>query len=345
MSNRKDRRKGNGHSVTLGSIPTIMDEAPATDEDTGVDVSLSTDSTIRNVPVTRLYVEPGFNVREEAAYTPKSLEPLRLNIERFGLEKPLKVSEQPDGRMKLLQGHRRKAAIDLIRAFDLHRVSLGEIDAKAVRFGVVPCIVIKGADVNVEIASMLDHGHVRGLNTLERFNGIEKLRHRLGWNETKIVQFMNLPRGKVTNLFKVACMPPFVRDEYRKYLSKSKDALDLKTENVKDLYSNWTTAVASPDFDVDGGPVFKGSWERVVNQGKAPKISKTDLRELITSEKAIAGHSILIKYLAALLDDAKINPSALSDSRQAIEAALKAAYPPVVKVTEGNVTREIGADA
>lgn len=326
--------------------------APIIDEGNDTDFSFGgVKSKIETVNWDRLFIQDDFNVRDTSSYDEKELTALAESIGKFGLMKRPVVSKQEDGRLKIIQAHRRKLAIDKLRAPALAEVQLGKMALKDVPFHKVEVEVLTGLSADDETILMLDQGHIRTLTPAEIFKAVQRL-VKLGWRDTAIISHIGTTKGKAINHCKVGRMASAVQSEYAKYLRKENGAINLSAPNVVKL-----SVALKEDRDkgmiqfgsVGGGPAFREVWDELVAEstGTKPRDKAASFKavlEAAENEVNRPGGLLLFHFVQHMLGKRDGIPP-LDDIINNICDACSQVFPDndgeTVTLTEGNITREL----
>jgi hypothetical protein len=160
-----------------------------------------------------LYIEPGFNIRF-GEITADDVSPLRSAYLSGRPIPPIVVEIQPDGRMKIIAGHRRHKALSLLVAEgyeQFSRVELRHIDTDA---------------ASVVQYMVGENGHGRtNLNAVDLSIACQKL-SELGNKPSQIASLLSFGESKVVYHLTIAKMS----DEVKQAIIDGKIAADLAAE-------------------------------------------------------------------------------------------------------------------
>lgn len=273
--------------------------------DASIDGVVSTNASeaadsIRLVPRSKIKADHARNPRKSRRYSAKELSAIIRSLIAHGLHEPLVLSERADGTLWVLKGHRRLAAIDLIRTEGIAKDVYGPALAADPNFmDKIKCRVLKGLTIQAEMDILMDHGDIVALDRQEKLMTAQILT-RYGFSHDFIAGKLGGSRSNYSNgLARVLAMPDCVQTAY---LDESDDAPDVTQEVLKPLYDAYKEDQKTPGSRIKtAGPKFVAVWEEFLKNGVTKK-AKVMARQSILDVASVTTDPDLRDMLQAIAD-------------------------------------------
>jgi len=263
----------------------------------------------KNVEIDLLHFED--NPRQGPSLKiPEMVDKIRRN--GFKRNHPIVVSQQDDGKYKVLVGNRRSLASQWLR--DNDPTAYAELFPS----GKIPAIVCTGLTQEEEILRRIDHGADEDREPLDEwsmFLAIQQLVQALGDSQEKIAIHLGLfhtkgkNKGKPNRSFvqprvNLARLPRFVQDEMRKYCADA-NSTPLRWSHLATLYKSYNQEFL--EYSDGSGPLLQAAWKKIFDDAKekaeSPETAGKALSAKDAKERAQAMDSVLLKQ--ALLASTK----------------------------------------
>lgn len=134
-------------------------------------------------------------------FDPAELEALRDSIATYGLQQPIGVRQQDDGRYQLVFGERRLRCVR----------SLGQ--------RTVPCVLVR-ADLDDAEITVIENMLRADLNPFEQADALATLKERRGHSNADLGRIFGMDRGDVSRTLGLRKLPLEIRDQYEHMADK-----------------------------------------------------------------------------------------------------------------------------
>lgn len=174
----------------------------------------TTDVKIQDIPLSEIYSDPNFNCR--GAIAPIDVVDLSQSMDQRGLDFPIMVQpyssqEQPGKKWRIIAGHRRHKAAELLR------------------WETIPCIIKEGlSEIDARVKNLTENIQRKALNILQEAKAIEHFRN-VGLPQDDVAKYLGQSRGWVQVRYYLLDLAPEIQKEAAAGM--------LTNQQIRDLYS------------------------------------------------------------------------------------------------------------
>lgn len=185
--------------MTRQPTPTLLADPPVSIQDDvalifapAAPVDLSFDAGVVPVPLDLIDDNPW---QPRQTYDPAALEELAASIERNGLQQIPAARRIPDGRVQLKFGHRRKRALDLLRAKD------------GARWATMPLQIIAASDEEMCDHAWAENNDRADLSAIEQARALQSALDQFGWSQAELARRRGMSPATLSNKLSLLRLP------------------------------------------------------------------------------------------------------------------------------------------